>query len=341
MNLVLRRYFSKFLYHLSTKGWMVVFGTLAILYFYGLFSMEYFGETKVLDKYTWWFMATVTTVGYGDVYPETSGGRNTAMVIMAIGIALMGLILGLIGEKVWRIMEKFNNGLGSLDVENHIQIMGYRGAETDKLIMEIQGEESTKNSIIVLCSNHLDSNPFNSSNIKYIKGELSSEDVLKRSCAKNAQKMIIHGESDDHSVMAALSFRQINIKAQMIVHLNSEDHKNMVLGLPCSHKDYNQVILPAFVNLMVQEIQDPGSSTVLQGIMSNLEHDTLFKVDIPVDLNVNFLDLLYKLKKKYNVITLAAENGDITINPDDDLQITKGMSIFYVGKVRLHSISLD
>jgi voltage-gated potassium channel len=320
---------------------MIVFGTLTVLYFYGLFSMEHYNEAEVLKDYSWWFIVTVSTVGYGDIYPTTTGGKRAAIVIIVFGVALMGLILGLIGEKVWRIMESFNNGLANLDVENHIQIMGYRGSETDKLIAEIQGDESTKNTIIVVCSDHLESNPFNHSNIKFIKGELSSEDVLTRSCAKYAQKMIIHGKKDDQSVLTALSFRHINTEAQMIVYLNNEDHKNKILKLESKYKDYNQVILPVFVNLMVQEMQDPGSSKVLQGLMSNLDQDTLFKVNVPVDLNITFLDLLFKLKQKYNITALAVENGIIALNPDNDLNIIKGMSIFYVGQTRLNSINLD
>ena len=105
MNLVLRRYFSKFLYHLSTKGWMVVFGTLAILYFYGLFSMEYFGETKVLDKYTWWFMATVTTVGYGDVYPITVGGKIFTFFILLIGVGIVTIPAGLVASALSKARE--------------------------------------------------------------------------------------------------------------------------------------------------------------------------------------------------------------------------------------------
>ena len=37
-------------------------------------------------------LTTVTTVGYGDYTPETSGGRIIALVVMAIGIGFVALI---------------------------------------------------------------------------------------------------------------------------------------------------------------------------------------------------------------------------------------------------------
>jgi voltage-gated potassium channel len=40
----------------------------------------------------WWALSTVTTVGYGDLYPVTNAGRVAALVLMMAGIALVGII---------------------------------------------------------------------------------------------------------------------------------------------------------------------------------------------------------------------------------------------------------
>jgi voltage-gated potassium channel len=42
----------------------------------------------------WWAFATVTTVGYGDEYPVTNGGRIVAMILMMVGVALVSVITG-------------------------------------------------------------------------------------------------------------------------------------------------------------------------------------------------------------------------------------------------------
>ena len=40
----------------------------------------------------WWAIVTVTTVGYGDRFPVSAGGRAVAVVLMLLGIGLIGVL---------------------------------------------------------------------------------------------------------------------------------------------------------------------------------------------------------------------------------------------------------
>jgi voltage-gated potassium channel len=40
----------------------------------------------------WWATVTVTTVGYGDKYPVSPGGRGLAVVLMLVGIGLISVL---------------------------------------------------------------------------------------------------------------------------------------------------------------------------------------------------------------------------------------------------------
>ena len=46
----------------------------------------------------WWAVATLTTIGYGDVYPITDLGRLLSGVIAILGIGLVALPTGLLSS---------------------------------------------------------------------------------------------------------------------------------------------------------------------------------------------------------------------------------------------------
>jgi len=48
----------------------------------------------------WWALSTITTVGYGDIYPVTTEGRFIAAGLMMVGIALFGSISAFVTSKI-------------------------------------------------------------------------------------------------------------------------------------------------------------------------------------------------------------------------------------------------
>jgi voltage-gated potassium channel len=47
-------------------------------------------------------MTTVTTVGYGDIVPQTNGGRVIAIVVMVVGIGFIALLTAAAAERFLR-----------------------------------------------------------------------------------------------------------------------------------------------------------------------------------------------------------------------------------------------
>ncbi|SDC95247.1 ion transporter [Williamwhitmania taraxaci] len=51
---------------------------------------------KTAGDALWWAFTTVTTVGYGDLYPVTTEGRIIAVVLMVTGVGLFGTFTGFV-----------------------------------------------------------------------------------------------------------------------------------------------------------------------------------------------------------------------------------------------------
>ena len=57
----------------------------------------------------WWCLVTMTTVGYGDVYPVTFIGQLTAMLVMFWGLVVLSLPITIVGanfDEEYREMKK-------------------------------------------------------------------------------------------------------------------------------------------------------------------------------------------------------------------------------------------
>jgi len=89
----------------------------------------------------WWAIVTVTTVGYGDKYPVTAGGRGVAVVLMLVGIGLVGVLTAtvasyFVGEKadedrreLTQRLERIEAALAQLVARADGQALGAPGRE--------------------------------------------------------------------------------------------------------------------------------------------------------------------------------------------------------------------
>ena len=82
------------------RGRIVVYTVSGVVLLIYTASLAVFEKERYLHgatinsfgKAIWWSITTVTTVGYGDVYPVTDAGRIIAVLLMIGGISLVGVV---------------------------------------------------------------------------------------------------------------------------------------------------------------------------------------------------------------------------------------------------------
>ena len=62
---------------------------------------------KTVSDAFWWAFTTVSTVGYGDRYPVTDGGRIVGLSLMLVGIALFSVVTGTLAQ--WFVRSRNTN----------------------------------------------------------------------------------------------------------------------------------------------------------------------------------------------------------------------------------------
>lgn len=97
----------------SIRDDLAVFCFLSLIIFFVAASGIYYFENEAQpDKFSsipasmWWAISTLTTVGYGDVYPVTAGGKLFTVFILMVGLGLVAVPVGLIASALTRDEEE-------------------------------------------------------------------------------------------------------------------------------------------------------------------------------------------------------------------------------------------
>jgi voltage-gated potassium channel len=86
---------------------LIYFAAVGIYYFENEAQPEYF--SSIFDS-LWWSIITLTTVGYGDVYPITMGGRIFTFFILLIGLGIVAIPTGIISSSLTKVINLKEGG---------------------------------------------------------------------------------------------------------------------------------------------------------------------------------------------------------------------------------------
>jgi len=100
----------------SIKPELMIFliATIFMLYISSV-GIYYFENQAQPDKFSsvfsslWWAVATFTTIGYGDIYPITTGGKIFTSIIVFVALGIVAVPTGLFASALTNTMSEVKN----------------------------------------------------------------------------------------------------------------------------------------------------------------------------------------------------------------------------------------
>lgn len=326
----------------------VVSAALLLIFDYHTFAQE--NLAKTLWKGTWWFFVTATTVGYGDVVPQSVPGQVIAIFDMIFGIGLMATAIGAGADKLIERRKIRVRGLKQLKLKNHIVILGGGAKQkVDTLIKEIRNDSFYCRTDLVVCSDVYDENPFGD-DVEYVRGSIGSDDVMKRACVAEADFVIIYGYTDEETILSTLAVDELNRKAFTTVYIRDRANirhidrinKTRVAHRLIDGRHYNRIKVITRLNdlMLAREISNPDLSEVMRLLMDSTSGDTFYSIKawpgldkcIPVPLVRQMLRstdahaLLVGIKRD--------EDGSIMMNPSENVEVYPNDHLFVIAQHR-------
>jgi voltage-gated potassium channel len=153
----------------------------------------------------WWSLVTLTTIGYGDIYPRTTPGRVLAAVEVLLGLGLVGTVTGKIASVL--VERRIKEGRGLTDahaMKGHFVILGWK-ADLHLLVADLlraHPELSPERLVLVNTAGEMANEELRSRfpGLVYVHGDVIDTAVLQRAgVARARQAMVLADQAANRS----------------------------------------------------------------------------------------------------------------------------------------------
>ena len=278
----------------------------------------------------WWSLVTMTTVGYGDLFPVTTWGRVLiGFPTMLFGVGILGYMLSLMATTMLESKLLETRGMNEIKLTDHIIVCGFGRLETLlNLIREIQRDVTTKDTQIVLVDDKLEQLPpeLLELKIRFVKGNPAREAILRKAGVLTSRAVIIQAssdnpeESDTHNLKVALVAETLSPSVFTVVECVNPENQGFFRRANC---DSVVCIASLSEQMLVQELQDTGVAQVVSELTSNAHGRQFYIIEVPEELAT-----YREARARYNdqnVVLMGIRRGEENfILPGDDFSIEKG-----------------
>ncbi len=317
---------------LKRENFFYILGITAVILLGGatfLFLVEHKVNKSVgsIGDAIYWAVISMTTTGYGDITPSTVGGRVIAMVVVLSGLVLLSIVTATVASVFVEKKIREGKGLETIKFKNHLVLCGWNN-NAEVVIEGLLRSLDFKKLHLVLV-NELSEEEVESLKYKYrehefkfLRGDFTHEDALARANIAQARSAILLADTsghrslekaDERTILGTLAIKSISPEVKTCAELINPENKQHL-----RRANVDEIIVRGehIGSLLAGAATSPGLPRVISNLLSPLEENNFWKVEIPsrfIGQPVAELSAYFKKEHQALLIALLREQKGLAL----------------------------
>jgi voltage-gated potassium channel len=179
--------------------------------------------TSLADAF-WFCVVTMSTVGYGDIFPVSGLGRVITGSFILFTLGTVGLLITAVSEAIMEVKRMEESGLIGTRMKGHVIICGFNSMARAALIEILAAGRE----VALLCESLEEMTAARdlartTERLFVTSGEPAQELLRDRLNGAEAEAVIIAMHDDAKNLIAALNIKVVNPRARLVVALQREE----------------------------------------------------------------------------------------------------------------------
>lgn len=280
----------------------------------------------------WYSLVTLTTVGYGDMYPITSGGRVIGAVLLLGSLGVLGVLIYKVSERINQLRERRKMGYNGTNFENHVVIIGW-----DDLAHSITQQLIDADYKVAIVTNKKDDievihEVYSKDDVFCLFADLKNISLLEKAGIRKAAMAFANLPTDTEKLIAILNIKNEYREKRFVVTLDNADLKDTFRTAGVTYVlSRNEIASKLIAGYMFEPDVAEFEMDLMTSAKESDEYDIQqFRiVEANPYLNRMYGDAFADLKTRHNVLLVGiskASEGERQLLklPPDDTRIELG-----------------